>query len=105
LGFGKALRLLVFNYKGGCGKSTIVANLGASLAWSKKKVLLIDGDAQCNLTSFYKGNDNANIITEADYSDIIIESVLNHMKGSEGKILSDDLSDDVHASDMKAYIR
>ncbi|BAW98037.1 ATPase, ParA family (plasmid) [[Synechococcus] sp. NIES-970] len=40
----------VFNFKGGVGKSTTVANLGAALATQKRKVLVIDLDAQRTLS-------------------------------------------------------
>jgi chromosome partitioning protein len=40
----------VINYKGGVGKTTLTANLGAELAWRKKRVLLIDLDPQASLT-------------------------------------------------------
>ncbi len=40
-----------FNHKGGVGKTTLVYNLGFTLASKGKKVLLIDGDYQMNLTS------------------------------------------------------
>ena len=40
----------VINYKGGVGKTTVTANLGAELAWRGRKVLLLDLDAQASLT-------------------------------------------------------
>jgi chromosome partitioning protein len=44
----------VINYKGGVGKTTLTANIGAELAYRGRAVLLIDLDPQSSLTfSFY----------------------------------------------------
>ena len=40
----------VINYKGGVGKTTVVANVAAELAWRGVKVLLTDLDPQASLT-------------------------------------------------------
>ena len=40
----------IVNHKGGCLKTTVTANLGAALARAGKKVLVVDLDAQQNLT-------------------------------------------------------
>jgi chromosome partitioning protein len=40
----------VINYKGGVGKTTVTANLGAALAMRGQRVLLVDLDPQASLT-------------------------------------------------------
>jgi cellulose biosynthesis protein BcsQ len=45
--------LAFFNHKGGVGKTTLSVNVADELVDQKRRVLLIDADPQCNLTSFY----------------------------------------------------
>jgi chromosome partitioning protein len=48
----------VINYKGGVGKTTLTANLGAELAARGRRVLLVDLDPQASLTlSFFSLDD------------------------------------------------
>jgi len=47
-----ATRITIFNHKGGVGKTVLTVNIGAALASLGKRVLLVDSDPQCNLTSY-----------------------------------------------------
>lgn len=48
--------IAIINHKGGCGKTTSTINLGAALAEDRGSTLLIDLDAQANLTLSLKIN-------------------------------------------------
>ena len=50
----KTVTICFTNNKGGSGKSTTCSNIGAAMAQAGKKVLLVDGDMQLNLSlSFF----------------------------------------------------
>ena len=106
---GKTTTIAFANNKGGSGKTTSCANIGYSLACMGKKVLLIDGDMQLNLSlSFFdedrvlemaasdknlyhgirKGDDLSDYIVNTEYEnlDLIPSSTL--MSGMEYELFT-----------------
>jgi cellulose biosynthesis protein BcsQ len=66
-----ARRLAIFNHKGGVGKTTLTMNVGATLAGRGHRVLLVDSDPQCNLTSY---------LVETE----VVDDLLDQSDGSNG---------------------
>jgi chromosome partitioning protein len=54
----------LFNHKGGVSKTTTAFNLGWAMADRGKRVLIVDGDPQCNLTGTVLGFDGTNDFSE-----------------------------------------
>ena len=78
----RSTKIIAFaNNKGGSGKSTTASNVGAALALSGKRVLMIDGDMQMNLTLALMDEERA--LTYAQNGN----NLYNVMK--DGKALSD----------------
>ena len=46
-------KMVLFNHKGGVGKTTLTVNIAIAMGELGLNVLLVDADPQCNLTSFF----------------------------------------------------
>jgi len=60
-----AQTLSIFNNKGGVGKTTYMYHIAHLLARKEHKILMVDCDSQCNLTSYTMNNDDI----ESSWSD------------------------------------
>ena len=72
------MRTVVFNQKGGVGKSTITCNLAAIGAQAGKRTLVVDLDPQGNSTHYLLGLDGRELaVTLADFFDQTLNFKLN----------------------------
>src|SRR3954447_15967066 len=70
----RASRLVVFNHKGGVGKTTLTVNIAATMARMGMRVLLVDSDPQGNLTSY--------LVDET-----VVDDLLDRSDGPEGNTI------------------
>ncbi|NND82369.1 MAG: ParA family protein [Gammaproteobacteria bacterium] len=66
------MKRVVFNRKGGVGKSTIVCNLAAVAAASGKSVLVVDLDPQANTTAYLGHSGKDNVVGIAEFMESTI---------------------------------
>lgn len=91
----------MFNHKGGVAKTTNAYNIGWALTQREKRVLLVDADSQCNLTSVFlkKNFDNYYEDNQTKFENIK-DGVKNAFEGSPEpikpiKCLSHDLNENL----------
>ncbi|MEP3856298.1 MAG: ParA family protein [Porticoccus sp.] len=77
------MRRVVFNQKGGVGKSSITCNLAAIAANSGKRTLLLDLDPQGNSTQYLLGENPDTANTIADYFSQTLSFNLSPKKPAE----------------------
>lgn len=79
-----AKKIFIGNYKGGVGKTTTVFEIGAGLAKNHgKKVLLIDLDPQCSLTTICMETSGI------DFANVSVEETLNYAFELYGENIKD----------------
>ncbi len=66
------MKRVVFNRKGGVGKSTVTCNLAAVAASLGKKVLVVDLDPQANTTSYLGHSGKDNVVGIAEFMESTI---------------------------------
>ena len=70
--------IAITNHKGGVGKTTTTASLGVALARKGNKVLLIDLDAQMNLTSMFLNDDELLDVEDTMYEALTYGEPIPH---------------------------
>ena len=79
-------RIALFNHKGGVSKTTSAYHIGWMLTKLGKRVLLVDGDSQCNLSILSMGEDDFENHIQ-NYPDNNIKELLKPAFKGQPKIL------------------
>ncbi len=87
----KAKRIVLYNHKGGVGKTTLTANIAFELASMGKRVLLVDSDPQTNLTSYF-------------FPDEYVDKLLDDSESRNGKTIWTALRSIVNADGDYRYV-
>lgn len=69
-----AIRIALYNHKGGVGKTTLTMNIAAALTERGHSALLVDTDPQCNLTAYL-------------IEDSVLDSLLDESDSERGNTL------------------
>lgn len=84
------IKIALFNHKGGVGKTTLTVNIADALIRMGKKVLIVDADPQCNITSFYVDEAHLEAIlggSNEDGSESTIWSALKPVVEGRGDVI------------------
>ena len=86
------MKRVIFNQKGGVGKTSITCNLAAAFALSGKKTLVVDLDAQANCSNYLLGDRMEKV--EATVSDFFASTL-------SFRLFQDSLQETIYPSDYE----
>ena len=75
--------ITIYSHKGGITKTTSTVNLGAALALRKKRVLILDMDAQAHVVLSLCGDDEETFYPDGVYNEDAFPTILDVLEGRE----------------------